>query len=95
MNEEIAHKAVQAIEKAASTMDVQQKEHFASMLTILAQCYGKDAKWRGALLLSDGMKIISIGINSNEYELIGLIHETAAVFNAEIKAEAPENGMYN
>lgn len=84
-----------AIEKMANVMDTQQKEHFASMLTILTKCYGKDAQWRGALLLSDGTKIISVGINSNEYELIGLINEAATVFNADIKAEAPENGLYN
>lgn len=95
MDEKIAREAMVAIEKAADAMDTQQKEHFASMLTILTKCYGKDAQWRGALLLSDGTKIISVGINSNEYELIGLINEAAAVFNADIKAEAPENGLYN
>ena len=95
MNKEIARNAMTAIEKMAHVMSTQQKEHFASMLTILTKCYGKDAKWRGALLLSDGEKMISVGINSNEYELIGLINEAAAVFNADIKAEAPENGLYN
>lgn len=95
MDEKIAREAMVAIEKAADAMDTQQKEHFASMLTILTKCYGKDAQWRGALLLSDDTKIISVGINSNEYELIGLINEAAAVFNADIKAEAPENGLYN
>lgn len=95
MDEKIAREAMAAIEKMANVMDTQQKEHFASMLTILTKCYGKDAQWRGALLLSDGEKMISVGINSNEYELIGLINEAAAVFNADIKAEAPENGLYN
>lgn len=95
MNEKIAREAMTAIEKMNNVMDTQQKEHFASMLTILTKCYGKDAQWRGALLLSDGTKMISVGINSNEYELIGLINEAAAVFSADIKAEAPESGLYN
>lgn len=95
MNEKIAREAMTAIEKMNNVMDTQQKEHFASMLTILTKCYGKDAKWRGALILSDGAQMISVGINSNEYELIGLVNESAAMFNADIKAEAPENGLYN
>ena len=95
MNEKIAREAMAAIEKMANVMDTQQKEHFASMLTILTKCYGKDAEWRGALLLSDGTKMISVGINANEYELIGIINEASTVFNADIKAEAPDNGLYN
>lgn len=95
MNEKIAREAMAAIEKMASVMDTQQKEHFASMLTILTKCYGKDAQWRGAMILSDGEKILSVGINANEYELAGLVNEAFTAFNADIKAEAPENGLYN
>ena len=50
MNEKIAREAMTAIEKMNNVMDTQQKEHFASILTILTTCYGKDAQWRGALL---------------------------------------------
>lgn len=95
MDEKIAREAMAAIEKMANVMDTQQKEHFASMLTILTKCYGKDAKWRGALLLSDGEKMISVGINSNQYEMAGLVNEAFVIMSADIKAEAPENGLYN
>ena len=95
MNKDIAQKAVAAIEKMANGLNEQQKDHFASMLTILSQCYGKDAKWRGTLLLSDGEKFISVGINSNQYEMAGLVGEAYVILNADIKAEAPESGLYN
>lgn len=95
MNKDIAEKAVAAIERMAAGLEEQQKDHFASMLTVLSQCYGKDAKWRGTLLLSDGEKFISIGINSNQYEMAGLINEAFVIMSADIKAEAPEHGMYN
>jgi hypothetical protein len=95
MNEEIARNAMKAIEKMAHVMSTQQKEHFASILTILTKCYGEDAKWRGTLLLADGEKFISVGINANEFEVAGLVSEAAVILNTEIKAEAPEHGMYN
>ena len=95
MNKEIAEKAVAAIERMAAGLEEQQKDHFASMLTILSQCYGKDAKWRGTLLLSDGEKFISVGINSNQYEMAGLVNEAFVIMSADIKAEAPDNGLYN
>lgn len=95
MNKDIAQKAVAAIERMAEGLEEQQKDHFASMLTILSQCYGKDAKWRGTLLLSDGEKFISVGINSNQYEMAGLVGEAYVILNADIKAEAPESGLYN
>ncbi len=95
MNKEIARNAMTAIEKMASVMSTRQKEHFASILTILTKCYGEDAKWRGALLLSDGVQFISVGVNANEFEIAGLVSEAAVIMNTEIKAEAPEHGMYN
>jgi hypothetical protein len=95
MNEEIARKAMTAIEKMAHVMSNQQKEHFASILTILTNCYGENAKWRGALLLADGEQFISVGINANEFEIAGLVSEASVILNTEIKAEAPEHGMYN
>lgn len=95
MNEEIARNAMEAIEKMANVMDEQQKEHFASILTILTKCYGKDTKWRGALLLSDGEKFISVGIHANEFEMTGLIDEAAQIMHADIKADAPEHGMFH
>lgn len=95
MNEEIARKAMAAIEKMANVMDTHQKEHFASILTVLTNCYGTDTKWRGALLLSDGEKFISVGIHANEFEMVGLINEASQILHADIKAEAPDHGMFH
>lgn len=95
MNKDIANKAVEAIMKVAQDMDTQQKEHFASVLTLLTTCYGKDAKFGGVLILSDGTKQILVGVNANEFEVAGLVSETHAHIVNEIKAEAPEHGMYN
>jgi hypothetical protein len=95
MNKDIAHKAVEAITKAAQDMTTQQKEHFASVLTLLATCYGKDATFGGVLILSDGTKNILVGVNANEFEVAGLVSEAHELIVNEIKAEAPEHGRYN
>jgi len=81
--------------KVAQGMDTQQKEHFASVLTLLTTCYGKDATFGGVLILSDGTKQILVGVNANEFEVAGLVSEAHALIVNEIKAEAPEHGMYN
>jgi hypothetical protein len=95
MNKDIANKAVEAITKAAQDMTTQQKEHFASVLTLLATCYGKDATFGGVLILSDGAKSVLVGINANEFEVAGLVSEAHELIVNDIKAEAPEHGMYN
>lgn len=95
MNEEVVRKAMSAIEKMAAEMDETQKDHFASVLTLLANCYGEKPKWRGSLVMSDGTRVIALGINANEYELTGLIHAAHNVLNANIAAEAPDSGLYN
>lgn len=95
MNKEVARKSMAAIEKMAAVSSEKQKEHFASVLALLTTCYGPDAQWRGALLLSDGEKFISVGVNANEFEVAGLVSEAAVILNADITAEAPEHGMYN
>jgi hypothetical protein len=95
MNKDIAKKTVEAITKMAQEMDAQQKEHFASVLTLLTTCYGKDATFGGVLILSDGVKSILVGVNANEFEVAGLVSEAHGLIVNEIKAEAPEHGMYN
>jgi len=95
MNKDIANKAVEAIAKAAQDMTTQQKEHFASVLALLATCYGKDATFGGVLILSDGAKSTLVGINANEFEVAGLVSEAHEHIINDIKAEAPEHGMYN
>jgi hypothetical protein len=95
MNKDVANKAVEAITKAAQGMSTQQKEHFASVLTLLTTCYGKDAEFGGVLIISNGTKSILVGVNADEFEVAGLVSETYAVIVNDIKAEAPEHGMYN
>ena len=95
MNKEIAKKTIEAITKMAQSMDDQQKEHFASVRTLLTTCYGKDATFGGVLIISNGDKSILVGVNADEFEVAGLVSETYAAIVNDITAEAPEHGMYN
>lgn len=88
---DIAQAAVIAITKLSKHATRQQKEHFTQALTILAQCYGDDAKYRGVLIMSNDEEMATLSINADPWETAGLVHLCYDQLNLKAFQKMPEH----
>ncbi len=95
MNKELADTALAAIEKRASDMTEEQKNHFAALVTMLLSCYGKHPIARGVLILANADTVNTFGINADEFEINGLIESVRESVHDMLQHDAPAQGMMN
>lgn len=84
-------KAMAAVDSA----DDEQREHFKRIILLVAECYGKESKCKGVLVVDVGDKLAVAGINTNDMEAAGLLLvATEGMMDIET-THAPDKSMYN
>lgn len=91
VDSKISDAAVAAITKLSKQGTKAQKEHFTQALTMLAQCYGEDAKFHAVLIMSSDDEMATLSINADPWETAGLVQMCYDQLNLKVFQKMPDN----
>jgi hypothetical protein len=79
-----------------STITEEERRQLGFILTLLADCYGKDAKCMAVLSFRRNPETLGImGVNTNDMTTSEILTEAAEVMGLAVTRDAPAKEMFN
>jgi hypothetical protein len=95
MEDELNRLSLEALARLA-TIDEDERRQLGYILTLLADCYGKDAKGMAVLVFRCNTEALGImGVNTNDMDVVDMVREASEVMNIAVTHDAPAKEMFN
>jgi hypothetical protein len=81
--------------KRLNECSVEKREHFAVLITTLADCYGTDAPAKAVVLVDRGEHMAMFSAGAEEMTAAEMVSRAHAAFTMSVMADAPPKEMFN
>jgi hypothetical protein len=87
----ISAAAIAAIMKLSKHGSKEQKEHFAEMLTMLADCYDDERNQKAVIIMSNDEVMATLSINADPWDTAGMVSACYDKLNLQAFQKMPEH----
>lgn len=95
MDDEMNRLSREALIRLAA-INEDERRQLGHILTMLADCYGKDAESRAVLVFRRSPEALGImGVNTSDMDAADMVREAADVMNLAVTRDAPAKEMFN
>lgn len=90
VSKDISTAAMKAIMTLSKSATKSQKEHFAQVLTMLADCYRDDSNRKVVMLVHTEDAMVTMSINADPWDTAGMVSECYDKLNIQAFQKMPE-----
>ena len=91
VSKDISMAAVAAVTKLSKSATKAQKEHFAQVLTMLADCYCGESQNKIVMIVNNEDAMVTMSINADPWDTAGMVSACYDNLNLQAFSKMPEH----